>query len=250
MSDENHEEQRKPIVVGIKLGGRSDARMGLIWGAIVALVGVVILLDNMGYISGSHLYRYWPLLLILAGIMNLGCRSGRMFGVILILTGVFFQLSTLGIAHFTWGTLWALMFIVAGLSIIWGSIEGRKNRPAITGETSNTMNAIAVFSGVERRISSQDFQFGRVMAVFGGAEIDMRQAGIQQENAELEVNAIFGGAEIRVPDSWQVVSRGQFVFAGFSDKTRDVSSVDLSSPNRKTLVISGISIFGGVEIKN
>src|SRR5262249_9775825 len=155
--------------------------------------------------------------------------------------------SVLGIAHFTWGTVWALIFIVAGLSIMWGSIEQRKGggRPSI-GETANTMNAIAVFSGVERRINGQDFQFGRVMAIFGGAEIDLRQAGIQQESAELEVNAIFGGAEIRVPDSWQVVSRGQFVFAGFSDKTRDLSDVTIADPNRKTLIVSGMSIFGGV----
>jgi predicted membrane protein len=255
-TDEKQEERGKPIVVGISIGsgrgkgGKCSPLSGLIWGVIVALVGVVILLDNMGIIEARHLYRYSPSLLILAGILNLGSRSSRIFGIILILAGALFQLGALGIGHFTWGTLWALIFIAVGLSIIWGSIEGRTRRPPSAGETSNTMNAVAVFSGVERRISSQDFQFGRVMAIFGGAEIDLRQAGIQQETAELEVNAIFGGAEIRVPDSWQVVSRGQFVFAGFSDKTRDVSTVDLSNPNRKTLVISGISLFGGVEIKN
>jgi hypothetical protein len=233
MSDTNEkqEDRRKPIVVGISLGsirgkdGKCSPLSGLIWGVIVALVGVVILLDNMGILEANHLYRFWPSLLVLAGILNLGSRSSRMFGAILILAGALLQLGALGVGHFTWGTLWALIFIVAGFSIIWGSIEGRTTRPPNTGETSNTMNAVAVFSGVERRISSQDFQFGRVMA-------------------------IFGGAEIRVPDSWQVVSRGQFVFAGFSDKTRDVSTVDLSNPNRKTLIISGISLFGGVEIKN
>jgi len=255
-TDEKQGARRKPIVVGIHLGGfrgkdgKCSPLSGLVWGLIIALVGVVLLLDNMGFIQASHFYRFWPSLLILAGVLNLGSRSSRMFGLILILAGAFLQFGQLGIGHFTWGTLWALIFIIAGFSIIWSSIEGRASRPANAGETANTMNAVAVFSGVERRISSQDFQFGRVMAVFGGAEIDLRQAGIQQETAELEVNAIFGGAEIRVPDSWQVVSRGQYVFAGFSDKTRDVNPVDLTNPNRKTLVISGISLFGGVEIKN
>jgi len=256
-TEEKQEERSRPVIVGVRIGGSVRGKKisvspqsGLIWGVIVALVGVVILLDNMGIVEASHLYRFAPSLLVVAGLLNLGSRSSRMFGVILILTGAFFQLGALGIGHFTWGTLWALIFIAVGVSIIWSSITGRASRPPAPGESGNTMNAIAIFSGVERRISSQDFRFGRVMAVFGGAEIDLRQAGIQQETAELEVNAIFGGAEIRVPDSWQVVSRGQYVFAGFSDKTRDVNPVDLSNPSRKTLVISGISLFGGVEIKN
>lgn len=258
MTDEKQEGRRKPIVIGIGIGSGAglgkgatcSKSSGLIWGVIVALVGVVILLDNMGIIVGSHLYRFWPMLLVLAGILNLGSRSGRVFGIILIVVGALFQLDELGIGHFTWGTIWALVFIGAGLTIMWSSLVTRTPRPVKEGESSNTMNAVAIFGGVERRINTQDFQYGRVVAIFGGAEIDLRQAGIQQESAELEVNAIFGGAEIRVPDSWQVVSRGQFIFGGFSDKTRDVRTDELSNPNRKTLILSGIAAFGGVEIKN
>ena len=65
------------------------------------------------------------------------------------------------------------------------------------------------------------------------------------------VNAIFGGAEIRVPDTWRVEFRGQTLFGGYSDTTRQTVSGDPNASSvRKTLIITGTTLFGGVEVKN
>ena len=84
---------------------------------------------------------------------------------------------------------------------------------------------MAVFGGIERRVTSQDFQGGHI-------------------------NAIFGGVEIRVPETWQVAFRGTPIFGGIADKTRVGRTTDPSDRRRKVLVLTGTVIFGGVEIKN
>jgi Cell wall-active antibiotics response 4TMS YvqF len=110
------------------------------------------------------------------------------------------------------------------------------------------MNAHAIFSGVERRVTAKDFRFGRISAVFGGAELDFHDADIEGDTGELEINAIFGGVELRVPDNWNVEARNQTAFGGYSDKTRKRD--DAAAPGGKTLIISGTVMFGGVEVKN
>ncbi|HEV8415033.1 MAG TPA: LiaF domain-containing protein [Bryobacteraceae bacterium] len=104
----------------------------------------------------------------------------------------------------------------------------------------------AVFGGVDRHIAAQDFHEAQCTAVFGGCKIDLRDAQIQGSEAVLATYAIFGGVEIRVPDDWEVVNRTTSIFGGVNDHTRQ-SSRGLST---KTLILDGVTIFGGTEIKN
>ncbi len=225
---------------------------GIIWGAAICAVGVVLLLDHMGIISADRLWRFWPLLLIFAGVVNVAGQPGRrVWGVLLIGAGTLFQLDSLGILRFRWADLWPLAIIAAGLMMIWGSIESRRMRSASAlGDAPNSMNSTAVFGGVERRVTVRDFSGGRVSAVFGGIELDFRDADIAGDQAVLEVNAIFGGAEIRVPENWKVEQRGQTLFGGYTDSTRLSSTTNANGPSQKTLLITGTTLFGGVEVTN
>jgi len=173
--------------------------------------------------------------------------------------GVLFQLDSLHIIHFRWAELWPLAVIAAGLMMVWGSIESRRHRVS-SPDAKNTMNATSVFGGVERRITAQDFRFGSVSAVFGGVELDFHGAEIDGEEAVMEVNVIFGGVEIRVPDHWHVEARNQTLFGGYSDVTRGAANNSGTGPgagsgvgptsSKKTLVITGQVLFGGIEVKN
>jgi hypothetical protein len=62
----------------------------------------------------------------------------------------------------------------------------------------------------------------------------------------LDINAIFGGAEIKVPESWEVVLRGVGVFGAFTDETHHPPQ----GPGAKQLIAKGAAIFGGVVFKN
>ena len=226
------------------------AHHSIIWGAVICAIGVVLLLDHLGVISADRVWRFWPLLLVVAGVVNLTQCGKRAWGVALILAGTLFQLDSLGIIRFRWVDLWPLAIIFAGLMMMWGSIESRRLRTASSGDAQNTMNSNAIFGGVERRITARDFRGGRVSAVFGGVELDFRDADIEGDEAVLEVDAIFGGVEIRVPETWRVEARGQTLFGGYSDTSRVSVAGDANGPKRKTLIITGTALFGGVEIKN
>jgi predicted membrane protein len=221
------------------------------WGGVVLFVGVVLLLDHMGVISAAGLWRFWPMILVLAGIVNILDECRRIWGVCLLLAGVLLELGQFGFVHVTWALLWPILIIGVGLSLMWGSIKARKSIEArgdvVTGPGS--LNELAIFSGVEKRIMGKNFRGGRLVAIFGGIEIDMWQAEMEGDTAILHVDAIFGGVELRVPDTWLVSSEGQGVFGGYSDSTHLRPPTD-PNETRKTLVVRGMALFGGVEIRN
>jgi hypothetical protein len=239
-----------------------DHRWGLLWGGIIALIGVALLLDRMGISPFDRVYQFWPLLLVLFGLMNIFSQSGRFFGILLILAGGVLQLNKFGVLHLTFADLWPLALIAVGLLIIWGSLETRgvlrsktleNFRKQVSDLGTNPhggFNAVAVFGGCERRVSGQGFLGGKATAVFGGIELDFRDADIDGTEALLEVNCIFGGVEIRVPDAWYVHSRSLPVFGGYEDRTRQSKIDDPTGAKRKTLIITGMVVFGGVEISN
>jgi predicted membrane protein len=264
---------RGGIVVGIKMGkfGSANPRWSLLWGGFIALIGLICLLDNLNIFPASRIYRFWPMILIIAGILNLACRSARLFGIILLIAGILFQLSELGVAHFGWGQLWPVVIIAVGVLVMWSSYEARHRRAgmqtaALGGDSTgaapdgpadphapdlrNTLNEVAIFGGVERRVVTQDFRGGTINAIFGGVELDLSHAAMQLPQAEIEVNAIFGGVELRVPENWQVISSGQAIFGGYDDKTGSADQPDPGDPPKKILLLTGSVVFGGVDIKS
>ena len=241
--------RRGPLVVGIDLRGRSGG--GLLMGAILVLVGLAFLLDHMGYVSVNSLWRFWPVLVVLAGVLNFVSRN-RPWGLFLMAVGVVLQLNQLGITHFGWRDFWPMMLIALGILVLWGSFGWRKSSPVSAstgGDPRTTLNEAVVFGGLERRMISQDFQGGDITAIFGGVELDLTEAHILGNEATLAITAIFGGVELRIPVGWQIAFRGAPIFGGVEDKTRTAHVDDPASP-LKTLVITGAVIFGGLEIKN
>jgi hypothetical protein len=229
---------------------RNDPAHGAIVGGIVCLVGLVLLLDHLGFISVDHIWRFWPLIPMAIGAAHLAEPGRRQWGAIVFVVGTLFLVNSLNILRFDWSRLWPLIIILVGGSMIWNSINGQRRRSEIP-DSAATMNAHAIFSGIERRISTKDFRFGRVSAVFGGVELDFHEADIEGDRAELEVNAIFGGAEIRIPDNWRVEAQNQVIFGGLSDETRNANRpADATTPGTKVLIISGTVTFGGIEVKN
>jgi len=265
----NESMKRQRFSVGVHFRGRNVWGFGggALWGAIILVIGVAFLLDNLGILPIDRIFRLWPLFLIAAGAVNVTRCERRVWGVILLIVGSLFLLDNFGIWHFRWGQLWPLALIAAGVLVMWNSLEARRASTTTdpnssdsstttgTGTVSgtgarNTLNELAFFGGIERRITTQNFEGGQAMAIFGGVEIDLRQASMEADEAVLEVNSIFGGCEIRVPETWIIITEGQGIFGGYVDNTRQTGVPDIANPKKKTLLIRGAAVFGGVEIKN
>src|SRR5690348_10608253 len=76
-----------------------DFRWGLVWGAIIVMIGVALLLDHMGIRGFDRIYRFWPMILVVFGVMNILTESNRGFGILLIGAGTILQLNKLGYLH-------------------------------------------------------------------------------------------------------------------------------------------------------
>ena len=230
-------------------GGRYH---GLIPGAVILAVGAIFLLNNMGIVNAGHFFQFWPLILIFAGIVKLADPCRRAWGAMLLVFGLLLQLNQLGYGHFSWGEMWPIVLIAAGGFAMWSALQARKMAEGLganTGDPLTTLNESAIFGGVQKRVNAKEFRGGQLQSLFGGIEIDLRDADMAENQAVLHANAVFGGIELRVPETWYVAARGQGIFGGYTDSTRYAGPVDPDKP-KKTLIVMGTAVFGGVEIRN
>jgi predicted membrane protein len=110
----------------------------------------------------------------------------------------------------------------------------------------DVLDAVAVFGGVNKTILSKNFRGGEIVNVFGGTEIDFTQADINGR-VVIEITQVFGGTKIIVPANWHVVPDLSAVFAGIDDKR--IKNAQSQNSN-KVLVLKGVSIFAGVDIRS
>ncbi len=265
---------------------RNRGHGGVVGGVVLAGIGALLLLQNLGIPYFDDLERYWPVILIVVGgaqaARSMG-MGGRVWGAVVAFAGILFLLNNFDVIHGNlWRFVWPGIMIMIGLGMLARSFDRYNSRGSTpTGATvdaarnmaedirsriisnlggsgasgaargpisANYMSEWAIFSGVRRRIDTQDFQGGEAFAMFGGVEVDMRRAASTKQEILIEVNAIFGGVEIRLPETWSVTVRGSGIFGGYEDKTMDTRvAPDGKQPH---VVVNGFAMFGGVTIQN
>lgn len=113
---------------------------------------------------------------------------------------------------------------------------GRGQRPTL----------FAMMSGVRRQVTG-GFAGAEATAIMGGVELDLRYSAMDGDEVIIDTFALWGGIEIWVPAHWEIVSQGLPLMGAFEDKTH----VTTHGGNRQPrLVVRGVAIMGGVEIKN
>jgi hypothetical protein len=112
-------------------------------------------------------------------------------------------------------------------------------------EESNKIDEVYVFSGTRKRIQSSAFSGGRVVAVFGGADLDLRDIKVGAgKTVELELVAVLGGINLQVPENWSVSSSGMTaVLGGFNNGAHN------DSEKAVKVHVRGASVLGGIEIR-
>jgi Domain of unknown function (DUF5668)/Cell wall-active antibiotics response 4TMS YvqF len=225
---------------------------GIVPALIVIGIGVLFLLNNLNIVFMHDIWRYWPAILIAAGLAKMvdsPYSNGRVTGGILVGIGGLFLADTLGFLSLSWADFWPLVLIGAGLVMLWSRLAppqaGTPNIPA--GAHEGALNEYAIFGGVERKITTDDFRGGHASAMFGGVVIDLRRAGMRGDSAVIDATAMFGGIEIKIPQNWVAIPQVAAIFGGFGNKSMQPSA---DTPGVKRLFIKGAAIFGGVDVKN
>jgi predicted membrane protein len=225
-----------------------------IWvGVIFLFLGILMLLHQMDiYFLPSWLIS-WKTLVIAVGLYQLLVRGNFMSGVILCIVGVVFLIpEVFNMSHYDpWMLIIPVAFIAVGISMLlrrgnWLSQSPFKERS--NNLDMDLIDDIAVFSGGERIINSQNFKGGKTLAFFGGSIINLSHAKLSQEKCEIEVFALFGGSTFIVPENWKVKIDVTSIFGGFADRRKYFNNTETSQPNE--LYIKGLVVFGGGEIKS
>jgi hypothetical protein len=117
--------------------------------------------------------------------------------------------------------------------------------PAAPDSGAAPETVYAIFGGVDRRGSWTVPRQWRVVATFGGAQLDLREARFPTGVIDLEVRAVFGGVQIIVPPGLAVEVHGTAIMGGFANVNRAPAHPD---PDAPLLRIRGLAFMGGVEI--
>jgi hypothetical protein len=105
---------------------------------------------------------------------------------------------------------------------------------------------IAIFGGATRKGAWHAEPVMNVLAVFGGIEVDFRDAILPGKEVVLRATAVLGGVEIIVPPEMRVVDNGIAILGG-----RDIAgnADESASPDAPVLRVEGACILGGLEVK-
>lgn len=218
----------------------------LIIGFGILALGMLWTLDNLDVLQSEPITRWWPVILVVIGGVQLLDRRSNKFGpVVLMVIGAMLLLDRAGVVDFDLGDLFPLAIVIIGFKLIRDAIRRRNYGAESIGDADSVIHSFAMMAGVKRRSVSTEFRGGDVTAVMGGVELDLRNAQIRAgENVIIDTFAMWGGIEIKIPANWRVVGDVLPVMGGFTDNTRP------SGEPGPTLMIRGTAIMGGIDVKN
>ena len=225
----------------------------LIIGIVFLTLGALLFADRFNIIPfawNRYLFT-WQSLLIFLGLISLSKKESRATGIVLIAIGGFFL--TAKIFHYPFGIryfFWPIAFVGVGLLLILHrSGSGHHSKIGTTRGVVDIdfVDDVAIFGGSEQKVTSKNFRGGKISNIFGGSTFDMMDAELAPGQNVLDVFSLFGSTKIIVPTGWRVKIEITSIFGGYNDKRR--VSPTLTTDNSRELVLRGVVIFGGGEIK-
>src|ERR1700690_4276240 len=181
----------------------------LFWGISFVLIGLLLLLDNLGYADFEQIFHdYWPLLLVFWG------------GLIL------FRKKTPKVDSpptFQTGT----------------ARTNPQPETAAAAQPSpiggDLIHESQVFGNIVCRISSQNFKGGSISTIFGDAHIDLTGATLAEGEHELKGNRVFGNTFITIQKDTAIAVSASSVFGNLTilgqRKSGFSTDVQLTTPS-------------------
>lgn len=231
--------------------GRCDGRIFI--GILIVVAGVLAFLDNIDVIHDLNIWDYWPVILIVIGL-------GKFFrpftganqyieGLIWIAIGSLFLLDNLDLFSFNIGKYWPLFIVLLGMIIILHSLSGTR---WVKGTSDKDfINITNVLGGSNYNFDSKKLKGGKLTAFMGGSKIDLRAAEMEGDSIVIDSFLMMGGMDLYIPEHWRVVLQVTPILGGVEDKTKlEGEAKPVKSSKSKELIIKGILIMGGIDIKN
>ena len=221
----------------------------LVVGISIIVAGLLMTLDNL---MPSHeiariAFRLWPLILVAMGLAKLRGGEGNTGAMpwLLIGGGIFGLLVTFGVSHFE-DFIGPAILLAVGIFIVTKALKQQRRLPSELHGNPAFLAGSSIFSGWKRRPVGI-FRGAELTVIFGGFELDLLQAQLEGESARVDVFVLFGGGELRIPEGWEVQAPVTCIAGGVDDKTRTPATQPGIRPR---VVVTGLVLFGGVEIRH
>ena len=223
----------------------------VLWGVALIIAGLVWALSALDIVKVNIFFDgWWTLFIIVPSAISFFTSSEKFSALIGIAVGVILLLCARDVL--TYGLVMKLavpaIIILIGLKMIFSSFS--KNHTERVEESfekyeGDVDNVFCLFNGVKADLSGKVFRGAEINAIFGGVDYDLRGAVIEPDSA-IKVSAVFGGVDIIVPEGVKVKVKSNSFFGGVENKSRRPAKDD---ENVITLYVSGLALFGGIDIK-
>jgi len=218
----------------------------LVFGLLLATIGVMFTLDNLDILRARQFLQFWPLAFVALGVAQIiqaRTPAGTLGGAAWIFIGSVMLGRRLGLWDMNVWDFWPLALVFVGGRIVWQAYSGASGAERSL-DGGPIVSGIAVMSGC-RKIVASEFREAELTAFMGGGKLDLRQATIVDGQAVVKVLAMMGGFELLVPDTWNVIIEATPFLGGIDVKAR--TSLNPTAPR---LIVRGFVMMGGLDIKN
>lgn len=218
----------------------------VLWGIIFITVGIFYAGDSFNLWEFRLFFDgWWTLFIIipcLISIVESGLGTGNVVG---LTVGVLFLLSSQGIVNsrIVGKLIFPVILILIGVKIIFRDSFSKnvKKNMNININREDRLEYTSIFSGQKEIYPNQQFGGASILAIFGGIELDLRNA-IINEDIVINSTSICGGVDILVPSNVNVKISSIPIFGGAANKARPCISI-----NAPTIYINATCIFGGLD---
>lgn len=224
----------------------------IIWGVAIIALGLIFGLNALGLFNFNIFFDgWWTLFIIVPSVISLFTEKDKIASLGFIATGIILLLAAQDVFSYdvAWKVILAVFLVVAGLTIIIKSTFHNKNDQEVEKKVKEaekdgkTMDSqMAIFSGSDRVYKDETFQGSNLVAIFGGAKLNLKNAKFDKDTV-IKAFTLFGGIDIIVPDDVKVKLKSGFIFGGFSDDRKNATE-----KGKYTIYIDAAGGFGGVTI--
>ncbi|MGW7083965.1 DUF1707 SHOCT-like domain-containing protein [Streptomyces sp. NPDC054871] len=122
--------------------------------------------------------------------------------------------------------------------------EGEIDWPSRVGGEATSTGGFAFWSGFMRKGGWTVGSRFTAFAMWGGGDIDLREARFADRDVEIRCFTIMGGIQVTVPPELNVQVKGFGIMGGFDDK-----ATGEGTPGSPRVVVTGFALMGGVGVE-
>ena len=225
----------------------------VIWGIAIIALGIIFGGNAIGLFNINVFFDgWWTLFIIVPSVVSLFTEKEKLSSLVFLAAGIILLLAAQNVFSFevAWKVILAVLLVAIGIGIIFKSVFRGNNDKEVEKKVQDlkddkTMDSqMAIFSGSDRTYNDEIFSGANIMAMFGGAELDLRNAKFTKD-AAIKAFCLFGGIEIMVPEDVQVKIKSGFIFGGASDERKGSAG-----KGKYTIYLDAAGGFGGITISD